>query len=257
MGTFSNRLILNMINNFKIIEPLLQFDNPGDCYFVQFLKRKKDNPEMNRNMVNVDNLFIYSLKEYRDMESRIIDIATMHNARAYIRVNRRNTEKLALQTLVKVSNLILSKDYYSVKNAYLSAAGEHNSEPVKRWIVDIDNDTENVTNFDAYKKLITGFIEELHKECNRNTKQAEYKILLEIPTKNGVHIITNPFNLQRFREWVKWPIDIHKDNPTILFIPSQSKGTELDRSFSDTRICDLCDEKEEDGHAEWCPEFKK
>jgi len=82
-----------MINNFKILEPLIQFTNPGDCYFIQFLKRHKDNPEMTRNMVNVDNLFIYSLEEYREMESRIIEIATIHNARAYIRVNRRNTEK--------------------------------------------------------------------------------------------------------------------------------------------------------------------
>lgn len=207
-----------MINNFKLIEPLIQFTNPGDCYFVQLLKRQKDNPTMTRNMVNVDNFFIYSLDEYRSMEQKIIEISNIHNARAYIRVNRRNTETLALNTLVKVSNLILSKDYKAVKNAYLSAAGEKSSEPIKRWIVDVDK-TEDITNFDSYAKLITGFIEVLHTECNRNSKQGEYKILLEIPTKNGIHIITNPFNLEKFKKMVKWPIDIHKDNPTILYIP--------------------------------------
>lgn len=205
-----------MINNFQTLRPVIQFTNPGDCYFVQFLKRRKDNPEMERNMTNVDNLFIYSLEQYDSMEQRIIEIANMHNARAYIRVNRRNTERMALQTLVKVSNLILSKDYKSVKNAYLSAAGEHSSEPIKRWVVDIDIQTG--VDFDSHVKLITGFIKQLHVECNRNSKQGEYKILLEVPTKNGIHIITNPFNLQKFRQWVQWPIDIHKDNPTLLYM---------------------------------------
>lgn len=216
-----------MINNFKQFESLMEFTNPGDCYFIQLLKRQKDNPEMKRNMVNVDNFFVYSLDEYREMESRIIEVANLHNARAYIRVNRRNTEKLALNTLVKVSNLILSKDYKSVKNAYLSAAGECSSEPMKRWIVDLDRDE---TWFDwTWKSFIHDIrdrITKLHAECNRNSKQGEYKILTEIQTKNGLHIITNPFNLQKFREDDSTTmreqlakIDIHKDNPTILYHP--------------------------------------
>lgn len=208
-----------MINNFRLLEPLIQFDNPGDCYFIQFLKRHKDNPEMTRNMVNVDNLFIYSLDEYREKEALIIDIATRHNARAYIRVNRRNTEKLALQTLVKTSQLILSKDYKSVKNAYLSAAGEFSSEPIKRWVVDIDLPEEDFQVANHNGDVIEQTIRELHKECNRNSKQGEYKILLTVPTKNGYHLITNPFNLQKFRQQLTLTVDIHTDNPTILYHP--------------------------------------
>ena len=206
-----------MINNFKLLEPLLEFTNPGDCYFIQFLKRHKDNPEMTRNMVNVDNMFIYSLEEYREKEQTIIDICNVHNARAYIRVNRRNTEKLALNTLVKVSNLILNKDYKSVKNAFLSAAGENSSEPIKRWVVDIDGRNEMETYCaNNYVKYI---IEGLHIECNKNSKQGIYKILLEVPTRNGVHLITNPFNLEKFRQQYSLPLDIHKDNPTVLYHP--------------------------------------
>lgn len=208
-----------MINNFKLLEPLIQFDNPGDCYFIQLLKRHKDNPDMKRNMVNVDNFFIYSMDEYREMEPRIIEVAKLHNARAYIRINRRNTEKLALNTLVKVSNLILNKDYKAVKNAYLSAAGEYNSEPIKRWIVDIDLPEEDFAIANHNAEIIENTIKELHDECNRNSKQGDYKILMNIPTKNGFHIITNPFNLKKFRDILTLPLDIHKDNPTILYIP--------------------------------------
>lgn len=174
---------------------------------------------MEKDMINVDNLFIYSLDQYRDMEQRIIDIANMHNARAYIRVNRRNTEKMALETLVKVSKLILSKDYKSVKNAYLSAAGENSSEPVKRWVVDIDLPPDNFSNSMHLGNVIEQTINGLHVECNRNSKQGVYKILLSVPTKNGYHLITNPFNLQKFRTLISHPIDIHKDNPTILYTP--------------------------------------
>jgi hypothetical protein len=218
-----------MINNFRQFETLMEFTNPGDCYFIQLLKRQKDNPEMKRNMVNVDNFFVYSLDEYREMEQRIIEVATLHNARAYIRVNRRNTEKLALNTLVKVSNLILSKDYKSVKNAYLSAAGEHNSEPMKRWIVDVDRHEWMFDwTYQSYAEKIRTYIRELHDQCNRNSKQGVYKILTEIKTKNGIHIITNPFNLKEFSKYFEWhklirnpePMpDIHKDNPTILYHP--------------------------------------
>lgn len=208
-----------MIDNFRILEPLLQFDNPGDCYFIQFLKRHKDNPEMKKNMVNVDNLFIYSLDEYREKEELIKDIATRHNARAYIRVNRRNTEKLALETMVKVSKLILSKDYKSVKNAYLSAAGEFSSEPIKRWVVDIDYPFKDEETRFSYVESLRNVIIGLHHQCNKNSKQGRYQILLDVPTKNGLHIITNPFNLQAFRKVWTGPLDIHKDNPTILYHP--------------------------------------
>lgn len=218
-----------MINNFKIIEPLIEFTNPGDCYFVQLLKRQKDNPEMTRNMVNVDNFFIYSMEEYRSMEQKIIELSNLHNARAYIRVNRRNTEILALETNVKIGKLLLSKDYKAVKNAYLSAAGENSSEPIKRWVVDIDRQPGMFEwGFVSYAEKIRNYIKELHEQCNRNSKQGEYKMLAEIETKNGIHIITNPFNLKEFSKYFEWhklirnpePIpDIHKDNPTILYMP--------------------------------------
>lgn len=50
--------------------------------------------------------------------------------------------------------------------------------------------------------------------------------MLTIPTKSGKHIIVQPFNKKEFSD--KWssaglahlvPCDIHKDNPTILYIP--------------------------------------
>ena len=44
------------------------------------------------------------------------------------------------------------------------------------------------------------------------------KVISIVPTKSGVHLISKPFDLQEFTK--KYPhIDIHKDNPTNLYIP--------------------------------------
>ena len=38
-----------MINNLEIIKPLLNFENEGDFYMLYILKRKKDQPEGERD----------------------------------------------------------------------------------------------------------------------------------------------------------------------------------------------------------------
>lgn len=217
-----------MINNFQTLDPLIQFDSTDDCYFVQFLKRHKDNPEMTKNMINVDNMFIYSKYDYWKYQDRIIEIANLHNARAYIRINRRSVKKIALLSNTQVAHLLLTDDYKAVKNAYLSAAGDHRSinEPVRKWIVDVDT-------VDAYPSEIKELIQKLHDECNMNSKQPKYKMLLDVPTRNGLHIITNPFNLKKFRDTIPDPIDVHKDNPTILYMPPQKVFTPVDKELFD------------------------
>ena len=45
------------------------------------------------------------------------------------------------------------------------------------------------------------------------------KMLELIPSKNGYHIITNPFNLEFFNNVCDDKIEVHKDNPTNLYIP--------------------------------------
>jgi hypothetical protein len=46
--------------------------------------------------------------------------------------------------------------------------------------------------------------------------------MIEIPTKNGFHIITRPFNISKLNQLLimeKLPrMDSHKDNPSILYI---------------------------------------
>lgn len=197
-----------MRNNFQLIKPILNFDSPEDFYFLQIIKRRKENPDLSTNMKLIDNIFIYSLSEFDELEPKIIQICSMHNARAYLRINRRNTKQIALQTMRKLSEILISGDYKSAKSAYLSAAGEYHSEPKKRWLIDIDEQDLH----------LIGEIRSTIENLQKSMPKTGYQIIREIPSSTGIHIITNPFNLNEFKK--KFPkIDIHKDNPTLLYIP--------------------------------------
>ena len=44
------------------------------------------------------------------------------------------------------------------------------------------------------------------------------KIIVELPTKNGMHLLTKPFDRRAFM--LKYPsVDLHRDSPINLFIP--------------------------------------
>ena len=49
------------------------------------------------------------------------------------------------------------------------------------------------------------------------------KIVEEVPTKNGFHLITKPFNVEQFKKYLNFggilTPDIQKKNPTLLYLP--------------------------------------
>ncbi len=191
-----------MINNLHIIAPLLKFESDDDFFFVQLLKRKKEHPELGSNSYCVKTYYIRSIepleKDYPEMKC----LADFHNARVCINLNKRSFEKVAFQTMRKVVDQIMNKDYSSVRKSYNSVCGTYGADSDKSWIIDIDDH-----NFDG--NTLIEFINGL--------QPIGTKLKAIIPTKNGYHLITCPFNLQEFK--MKYPeIDCHKDNPSILYI---------------------------------------
>jgi hypothetical protein len=161
-------------------------------------------------MVVIDDLFIYSLEQFNRMEQEIIKTCTVHNARAYFRVNKRSMKKSALMMLKRVTDLIISENYKGVKSAYSSVSGEFHSDDDKKWIVDIDNFDNSKMGESLQAHAIYQNLESLQRETGREP------MMEVIPTKSGIHIITRPFNLQKFKEMYP-DTDVHKDNMSILF----------------------------------------
>jgi hypothetical protein len=100
-----------------------------------------------------------------------------------------------------------NKAYQDVAKAYNSVCGEYQAEMDRRWLIDIDTQDKE------YIHEVSQFVSDLQSEIHNK----EYSILAVIPSKNGAHIITNPFNLERFN--AKYPgLEVHKNNPTNLYI---------------------------------------
>jgi hypothetical protein len=201
-----------MINNFSAIRDLLTFGDEDKFYFIQIFKRRKDNPDMKKDMVIIDNYFVYELEHFNGLEERIIKQCTDNNARAYIRLNRRSSRQVALKTLGRIAQMIEDSNYKFAHRAYFSCAGEYHKEEDKTWIIDIDRNGESD---DAYDALINSIIFEAQQLIQETGKDDTMMIL---PTKNGLHLVCRPFNLSRFKK--SFPdVDVHKDNPVVLFCP--------------------------------------
>lgn len=204
-----------MINNFNLIYPLLNFTSDDDFYFVQILQRKKDNPGNINGSNNSSRLikayYIRSVDQLKKLEDEIIFFSNYFNARVGINLNKRSFYKTAFNTLKKISEQMHNKDFMNVKRAYNTACGIHNSDD-RIWLLDIDND--------FISPLMLTFIEYHCEPINREPDLFNFKskILATIPSKSGFHLITTPFDTREFVK--KYPeIEIHKNNPTNLYIP--------------------------------------
>ena len=122
-----------------------------------------------------------------------------------LRLNKRSYRKVAFKALQNVANTIANQEYKAVKNSYSRAAGQGHNDKNKKWIIDIDEKWS--------EEQIENFKKELFKY-----KPVGEKVYAILPTKNGLHFITKPFDLKHFK--TNFPdIVIQKDNPTNLFIP--------------------------------------
>ena len=201
-----------MRNNFELIEPLLDFTSPNTFYFIQILKRRKDNPDMKSNESVVDNFYLYRSNDLAKLMPKIIEKCEKNNARAYININRLDLEKIALYTQKLIIDCVINKDFRGVKGAYASACSKYHSEKNKRWIIDIDEDEVQ------HKDEVIEIINKLHE----NMQKQNYKILAEIPTKTGIHIITEPFEPSKFSHVMMVrnlnKIERKDNSPTLLYI---------------------------------------
>jgi hypothetical protein len=212
-----------MIDNINLIRPLLNFENSGDFYMLYVLKRKKDQPEGERdNHQSVRTIKSYCVESIEYLENRydeIKQLCEMFRARAYIHVQKQNHKDVSLEMMVSLAEKIRNGQN-NQKNLFDSVVGQLKTYE-KRWVVDVDN-------VKPFSPLMMWHIE---YECKPITirkfdevgvpigYEVGPKIEAAIPTKNGHHLITKRFDVMEFKK--KYPdIDIQKKNPTLLYLPN-------------------------------------
>lgn len=196
-----------MIDNLEVIKPLLNFSEKGDFYMLYVFKRKKDQPEGERdNHQSVRTIKTYCIDSVEHLERRydeIKQLCEMFKARAYIHVQKQNHSDVSLDMLALLAERI-KNGVKNQKGLFDSVVGQIKTHE-KRWIIDVD------TKDKKFLRDITMDLMEIQPVGDKVEKV--------IPTKNGFHLITCKFNVLEFKE--KYPdVDIQKKNPTLLYLPS-------------------------------------
>ena len=199
-----------MINNIELIKPLLNYENKGDFYMLYVFKRKKDQPEGERdNHQSVRTIKTYCIESIDHLDRRYDEIkqmCEMFKARAYIHVQKQNHFDVSLSMMSELAQRIQNGSN-NQKGLFDSVVGQIKTQE-KRWIVDIDTKDERA-------------LEKITKLVNAIRPEGD-KVIATIPTKNGYHLITNRFDILGFQQMMHLQgdvPDIQKKNPTLLYYP--------------------------------------
>ena len=214
-----------MVDNFELIKPLLKFTDHQDFYFLQLLLRKKDGADVPNGSDNqrrlVRDYHITSPEMLDEIKEEVIRICNETGARAYIRMNKRNYKTIAMayaqETLKKAR---LGEEFGNTYGEINSVIGRYpeGHKKDKTWLVDIDDNGPDSGVTSAVKSIIA--------RCDPKDDDNNKKVIAAIPTRSGTHLITRPFNLQKFNQLkedelsgVESEIAVLHDNPTILYAP--------------------------------------
>lgn len=188
-----------MIDNFKIILPLLTL-TPSSYHHLQIIKRKKDpgNENMENGQVCIKDYYIDDPKKFKVLyDSNIKPVCDTLNARAYICLNAKSWENTTKDMAIKIANIIREgTNYRSCKRVLSSISDNTKTVGKKYWVIDIDDGSE------------IGIPNQIKAEC----------YVAYIPTLNGYHLITYPFNLSLLNiNNNKSSEVVHKQGLTLLY----------------------------------------
>ena len=200
-----------MIDNIEQIKSLLHYEEPGDFYMLYVFKRKKDQPEGEKdNHQSVRTIKTYCIESIDHLDRRYDEIkqmCEMFKARAYIHVQKQNHRDVSLEMMMSLAQRI-KNGQPNQKGLFDSVVGQIKTQE-KRWIVDIDTKEE-------------GTVEKITKLVNALRPEGD-KVEAVIPTKNGYHLITKRFDVLGFQQMMNLQgeiPDIQKKNPTLLYYPN-------------------------------------
>lgn len=167
------------IDNFDLVKRVMNYQSDDDVYFVQIIRRKKDNPNMYFAHNACDYLTYYlfdSIEEFENKKEEIKTICKKTNSRAYIYLNKRSATAINnyANNVLRSRFLRHRNEKHLLGHEIEFAAGQSKDWPDREiCFLDIDSNNENIYN-DVVKEL-----------NNNNIKPiATYR-----STNNGWHII--------------------------------------------------------------------
>jgi hypothetical protein len=172
---------------------------------LYIFKRKKDQTTDKTNHQSVRTIKSYCIESIEQLDNRyeeIKQLCEIFKARAYIHVQKQSHRDIGMNMITEIVNRIQAGNIKQ-QHVFDSVVGQIKTKE-KRWVTDIDiKSIEEV-------RWVSQYLDTLRPEGPKTEAV--------IPTKNGYHIITKPFDMMEFKK--KYPdIEVQRKNPTLLFYP--------------------------------------
>ena len=195
------------VDNFDLIKKHIHSSDNGEFYMLQIMRRTKDQKGYDgKHKQSIIKSYFISSVEYLDSKrDEIVGLCEMFNARAYINLNKKSYKQVSLKAL-EILACKIAHEEYDIRSLFESACGQTGAcDGFKTWIVDFDS--KDLDELDRIKNIIDSI-----------DPKGVSKIVETVPTRHGYHLITRPFNKKAFYEMYNESIDIHDNNPTLVFV---------------------------------------
>ena len=198
-----------MTDNFKLIRQYL-IDNgiPQHNessllkhYVVEIMSRGKDNPDMPAANRHFRNYYFPCIDKFDQYEPEIKKVCDALRMRAYVSVNYKMYDQILMDTAAESSVRVAAHNYGKPYSVYEHCSGKYVNRKDKKFVVDIDEE-----------QMI--FFDNIYDELKD-------KVVLVVPTRTGMHLVTTPFNTLAFENKcinrLGFAPDIKKNHLTLLY----------------------------------------
>lgn len=199
------------IDNFNIVAPWFDhLSDQGDFFFVQVIQRNKE-CNVNSKGNTIKDYHFFDKETFLSKKEEITTLCKAFNARAYFWVNPRNCKEIQYEIIKEALEALELGTHKLFKCVSKAIGRKRNNKYKSKWILDFDTKDWSIIN--KYLEIVF--------KCRPDG----IKVNTFIKTVNGIHVISDPFDLEQFKQKVAMSqldnIDIHKDNPTLLYYSNE------------------------------------
>lgn len=198
-----------MIDNSALIATFCPAVADGDTFiYTEMLDRGKRKGNNGHRLVKT--FYHRSVDEFWEQWPTIKHLCDLANVRACTRIAPRSYKKVGREFTRLVVETALTENWAGMKSLYNRACGIVTPNE-KLWLWDVD--------------VVDDASARLRDALARHGVEGGPVLCAEIPSKKGVHYITRPFDVRILGlamaadGYVMPTVQLHKDNPTNLYIP--------------------------------------
>ena len=201
------------IDNFEIVKSLMGFEEKDNMFVhVQVLRRGKDHPDLPAANKLIKAWVVRSREHLDKIKEEVVFLCEHYKARAYVSCAPKSIAKLNTLIMRKMADNLHTGNVINPWHVFNSACGELQGVE-KRWVMDVDD--KDIA--DSVLLEIDRLWVNAHPQDWGKPRESGW-LVCKIPTLNGAHFISRPFNLQEFMK--RFPdVEAKKNGLTALYVP--------------------------------------